>query len=180
MVADALAGDMLLATALIEPGNEDLASPPLCDVACIGQIIHSEQVQNGDYNILVRGQQRVRLLEEVPAERGYRRFRAQLIPKPTELTLRQAHRELAMLQSCVLSLQACVENHDQELAEVLRSTADPIELVDILSAVLISDTILQQRVLASGDFKQSLHTLNHCLVNAMIQYGDPEKKITLN
>src|SRR5262245_18602117 len=104
MVADALEGDKTIAVVMLKPGPdgvEDVASAtaPIFDVACAGHIIHGDELENGRYNILLQGHACVRLLEELPLERPYRRFRAEAIERPTEAELGRASRELARLQS---------------------------------------------------------------------------------
>ena len=81
MTADALAGDGLIALALLEPGWEaDVAGrPPLLPVACLGKIIAHHQLSDGRYNLLLLGVRRVRLLEEVEPPTTFRRARVELL-----------------------------------------------------------------------------------------------------
>src|SRR5690606_40481887 len=85
-----------------DPMDERAAVYP---VACAGRIVHEERLSNGRYNILVHGLERVRLEEEFPLQRGYRRFRTQRL---LTTDVDQAGPELARLHSCVLSLRDSV------------------------------------------------------------------------
>jgi Lon protease-like protein len=170
MVADALASHRSIVVAMVKPGAEWLSQPPLCDVACVGRIIHAEKLENGRYNILVQGLERVRLVDELPSSRSYRCFRAEVVPRPTPDAVLEAHTELARLQSCVCSLGAAAAETDKELVEVLRSTADPLELTDILAAVLISEPARQQVVLSAPDLRVRLRQLIDSMAEVMLRY----------
>lgn len=180
LVADALASDETIALVKFQDPTIENPNGPLCEIGCLGQIIHAEKLPDNHYNILLQGMQRIRLLEELPSERVYRRFRAQLIPHPSQAALQAAHHQLRDLYSCMLSLRACVEASDQQLAEVLRATSDPLELTDILCAVLISDTQTQQQLLAEANLTGRLDVLLHAMINAMVQQGAPPLEASAN
>ena len=172
MIVDAMASHCCVVIAMIEPGTEGLANPPVCEVACLGRVIHVEDLKNERYNVLVQGIERVRLLEEVTSHRKYRTFHAEQVPRPTTQALARARLELARLQSCVYTLSAAAAECDQELVEVLRSTADPIELTDILAAVLVREPTQQQDLLATVDFRVRLAQVVDTLAEVILRYGD--------
>jgi Lon protease-like protein len=74
MTADALAGDRLIAMALLRPGWEaDYdGRPALHPVACLGQIVADQRLDDGRYNLLLRGVARVRIRHELASEKLYR------------------------------------------------------------------------------------------------------------
>ncbi len=74
MVADALASDRLIGMVLLRPGWEHdyEGRPPVYAVGCSGVITHVERLADGRYNIVLRGLDRFRILEE-EAGRSYRR-----------------------------------------------------------------------------------------------------------
>lgn len=183
MVADALASDKAMAIVMVkDDGPRDMHTPPAVhDVATAGRIIHAETLPDGRFNILLHGLQRVRLLEELNEERPYRTFRASLIPQPGEAQLERASRELGRLQSCVLSLTNALETKDEQLVEVLRATPDPVQLADILSAAVVSDSALQQRLLAQDDFGYRVNKLIDVLADFMVRVGpSPRSALELN
>jgi Lon protease-like protein len=73
MVADALAGDRLVGMALLRPGFEAdyEGRPDVYPIGCAGLITFSEQHPDGRYNIVLRGLEKFRILEE-EAGRSYR------------------------------------------------------------------------------------------------------------
>lgn len=173
MVRDALAGDQLIALAMVKPGLENEDVPPLCDVACAGSIIHSEKLTGGRFNILLQGTYRVRLLDELPHERLYRRFAAEVIPAPTAQDEKAARQELVELESCVVSLVQSVAERDAELVEVVRSTTDPIKLADILAATVVRDAAVQQDLLATRNLKTRLSKLIDAMADVLVEVGEP-------
>lgn len=175
MVSDALASDRRLAVALAKGPTDPPAMPAVHDIAGCGEIIHAEKLADGRYNILLQGQHRVRLLEELPRDKLYRRFRAEVIARPGEDALSEAWSELAKFQSCVLSLQTVIAERDATLLEVLRATADPIELSDILSASLIPNLDVQQRLLEALVLRERIAMLVEALAEVMLQFAVPDQ-----
>ena len=66
MVADVLKHDRLIGMVLLRPGwQQDYEGrPPVYPVGCSGVITHVEQLGDGRYNIVLRGVERFRILEE--------------------------------------------------------------------------------------------------------------------
>ncbi|HEV8395427.1 MAG TPA: LON peptidase substrate-binding domain-containing protein, partial [Vicinamibacterales bacterium] len=66
MVADALASDRMIGMVLLRPGWERdyEGRPPVYPIGCSGVMTHAERLPDGRYNIVLRGVERFRLLEE--------------------------------------------------------------------------------------------------------------------
>ena len=66
MVADAVKSDRLIGMALLRPGWEHdyEGRPPVYPVGCSGVITHVDRLQDGRYNIVLRGVERFRIREE--------------------------------------------------------------------------------------------------------------------
>src|SRR6266702_3000213 len=81
MMADALDDDRLLAMVLLRPGFEEEYDrrPPIHTIACLGRIFNEERLQDGRYNLLLHGLRRVRIEDELPADRLYRQARVLLL-----------------------------------------------------------------------------------------------------
>jgi Lon protease-like protein len=70
MVAAALAGDRIIGMVLLQPGYEDEyeGAPPVYDVGCSGLITHAERLDDGRYNLILRGLEKFSIQsEEAPA-----------------------------------------------------------------------------------------------------------------
>ena len=74
MVADAAASDRMIGMVLLRPGWERdyEGRPPIYPIGCSGVMTHVERLPDGRYNIVLRGLERFRILEE-NHERSYRR-----------------------------------------------------------------------------------------------------------
>lgn len=81
MTADALEGDRRIALVLPRPGWEKnyAGAPAIHDVACLGTIIADQKLEDGRYNLLVRGVARIRIEKELATDRLYRVARADVI-----------------------------------------------------------------------------------------------------
>jgi len=82
MVADAVASDRLIGMVLLRPGwDKDYEGrPPIYGVGCSGVMTHVERLPDGRYNIVLRGLERFRIVEEDP-ERSYRRALVEPLPE---------------------------------------------------------------------------------------------------
>jgi len=74
MVSDAIAGDRMIGMVLLRPGWEHdyEGRPPVYSVGSSGVITHFERLTDGRYNIILRGLERFRIVEE-DRSRTYRR-----------------------------------------------------------------------------------------------------------
>ena len=66
MVADALEGDRLIGMVLLRPGWEGNyeGRPPVYPIGCAGVITHHDRMHDGRYNIVLRGLEKFRVVEE--------------------------------------------------------------------------------------------------------------------
>ena len=87
MVADALAGDRTIGMAMLYPGWESGGDDPrIYPVGGAGEIVESEELEDGRYNILLEGRFRYRVVEEARGESLSRRARRgdpSRFPSPT-------------------------------------------------------------------------------------------------
>jgi uncharacterized protein len=74
LLEDALAGDHLIAMALLAPGwQKDYdGSPPLHPVACLGRITTYHKLDDGTYNLLLLGLRRIRVVRELAGDKKFR------------------------------------------------------------------------------------------------------------
>src|SRR5215207_9928300 len=100
MTADALAGDRLIALALLKPGweSEYEGRPAFYPVACLGRVVADQQLEDGRYNLLVRGLSRMRVLGEESDDKPYRTARGELLidgPLPAVPQAKALRKELS-------------------------------------------------------------------------------------
>src|SRR5437667_9813996 len=82
MVADAVASDRMIGMVLLRPGWERdyEGRPPVYAVGCSGVITHVERQPDGRYNIVLRGVERFRIVDE-DRGRSYRRATIAAMPE---------------------------------------------------------------------------------------------------
>jgi len=80
MTADALAGERLIAMALLKPGwQQDYeGAPPIHPILGVGKIVEDAKLEDGRFNLVLFGLTRVRLLEEV-GQGPYRMARVEIL-----------------------------------------------------------------------------------------------------
>jgi Lon protease-like protein len=73
MTRDALDGDRIIGMVLLRPGWEHdyEGRPPVYPIGCAGLITHSERLDDGRFNIILRGMEKFRVVHET-ADRAYR------------------------------------------------------------------------------------------------------------
>ena len=78
LVEESLAGDRLIAMALLSPGWESDydGRPPLYPSACLGRIATYHRFEDGRYNLLLAGLQRIRLVRELEPAKPFREAEA--------------------------------------------------------------------------------------------------------
>jgi uncharacterized protein len=81
MTADALAGDRLIGMILLKPGWEAdyEGKPAVYPAGCLGRIVAEQRLEDGRYNILLRGLSRIRLRREFDHDKLYRAAEVELL-----------------------------------------------------------------------------------------------------
>jgi uncharacterized protein len=144
MLADALTGDRIIGMTLLQPGYEAdyQGRPAVYPVGCAGVITHSERLPDGRSNVVLRGIEKFRILDE-DTSREYRLAHIEPLPEtPSEndkVLLKQRRNRLEAL------LAAAIE----------RGGADPRfpaaipddDLVNALSQYLGLDPVERQALL---------------------------------
>jgi uncharacterized protein len=172
MMADALAGDRLLAMALLKPGWEEdyHKSPPIHPAVCVGRIFQEERLPDGRYNLLLHGLARARVVEEIAGEKPYRSARVELIeevsaqPAAEEGLRRQLGEQMARWfaqQSAALA----------QLRQLLVSTMPLGTLCDVFSFALPMPVELKQELLEEGTVEGRVRRLL-----AHLEQAPPPKK----
>src|SRR6185436_11269495 len=66
MVDEALKGDRIIGMVLLRPGwqSDYEGRPPVYPIGCSGVITHAERLPDGRYNIVLRGVERFRIVQE--------------------------------------------------------------------------------------------------------------------
>ena len=161
MTADALAGDRRIALVLPRPGWEaDYAGKPaIHPVACLGHVVADQRLQDGRYNLLLRGLSRLRLVEELPEPMPYRVARAELLADvPCAGLTEEARWRRRLVEQAPGWLEGQGELREQ-FARLLKSELALGALCDILAFALPLDVEFKQALLEELSVARRLERL---------------------
>ena len=148
MVGDALEGEKRFAVVLLRGGweHEYFGTPPVYDVATLGVIEQSVKLDDGRYNLLLGGETRVKILEEVSSE-PYRIARVRVLAQPApEVHAAYAQREwLVELSKQYLEYLP----GQMEVPELATASLEPLTNALIMSLQLEMEE--KQRLLETED-----------------------------
>ena len=151
MVIDALERDRRLAVVKLQPGYEAgyAGKPAVHPVAGLGEIVSCERLATGRYNILLRGECRVRLEDELPSDTLYRVVRARRLAdaEPAGDATPALTRMRAACRSLLGALQRPADLLDPALAEGHAAGV----IADRVAAAVLPDADLRQSLLETLD-----------------------------
>src|SRR5581483_1172638 len=165
MVADAIASDRLIGMVLLRPGwrSDYEGRPPVYPIGCSGVMTHVERLADGRYNIVLRGVERFRVLEEDHAK-SYRRAIVQPLPeRPPAAADRDA------LRTCRAKLESLLTPADRASADVKMPAAMADEdLVNALAQYLDFEPLEKQALLEHDGLRSRAQTLVELLEMKML------------
>jgi Lon protease-like protein len=174
LVADVLDGDRRLGMVLLRPGWEaDYdGRPPIFAIGCAGLIVHAVGLDDGRYNIVVRGLERFRVLDE-HHERPYRRATIEAFAEPELDDLeRQAVGELRAKLLDSLNLTSDRSGASSAQVERLRGVPDA-DFVHTLAQYLDLEPIEKQAILERDTVRQRAEALMELLEIKRLQAATP-------
>jgi Lon protease-like protein len=151
MVEDALAGDKLIAMAVLKPGwEQDYESrPPVSPYACLGKIVAHHRLDDGRYNLLLLGVQRVRIEHELDPLRSFRQAQVELLDDEYEFTSIADNLDLQQKLVEAFRNNLPCECETPEQLEKLMTGELPLGLLtDLAAYALPLDTAVKQELLA--------------------------------
>jgi Lon protease-like protein len=164
MVADALASDRLIGMVLLRPGWERdyEGRPPVYPIGCSGVITHVERLQDGRYNIVLRGLERFRIVEEDSAKPYRRAAIESLAERPLEVDERQAVRNTrSRLEALLTATLRRAPREGAEAAPDLRTAAAMCDedLVNALAQYLDLEPLERQALLEHDSLRTRAESL---------------------
>ncbi|HYS16826.1 MAG TPA: LON peptidase substrate-binding domain-containing protein [Candidatus Binatia bacterium] len=163
MVTDALARDRRLAVVKLKPGFEAsyAGKPAVHAVAGAGEIVSWERLATGRYNILVKGEWRVRIESERPSDTLYRIVTAQPLDEVAPTT--DAAAALARIRDACGRLLQALDRPPDLLDTALASGQLPGVIADRIAAAVVPDAGLRQELLETLDVSRRLERLGLAL-----------------
>jgi uncharacterized protein len=165
MTEDALAGDRFIALVLPLPGWEkDYAhAPALHSVACVGRVVADQRLDDGRFNILLRGHARIRIRKEMTTKKLYRVASTELLE---DVPIADEEVEACWRQMLIERSPAWFPKHGEvveQFAKLLQSDLPLGVLCDIMTFALPLDAEFKQSLLEELDVETRLRTLHDFL-----------------
>jgi Lon protease-like protein len=151
MIMDALARDRRLCVVKLRPGFEETyaGKPPVHAVGGVGEMVSWERLSNGRYNILVRGDARVRIDRELPTDTLYRMVSATILPETAPRG--DVATGLRRIRTSCTALLAALER-PADLLDTALAEGQPTGVVaDRIAAAVIPEAGLRQELLETLD-----------------------------
>jgi Lon protease-like protein len=169
MITDALARDRKIAVVRLKPGFEAsyAGKPPVFLVAGAGEIVSWERLATGRYNILVKGEWRVRIESELPTDTLYRIVTAQPLDdvEPTG----DVSPALARIRDLCGRLLQALDRPSDLLDAALAADQKPGVIADRIAAAVVPDPDLRQELLETREVARRLERLGGALQDLVKQ-----------
>jgi Lon protease-like protein len=177
MTADALAGDRLITMALLRPGWEAdyKGRPAVYPVACIGRIVAHQRLDDGRYNLQLRGVSRVRLIQEIETDKLYRSARVEVL-SDIPVGHPEIDQELRRrLRRIVPKWHPAKEPETGFFKKLLASNLPFGMIGDLLASMLPVTVEVKQRLLETLDVEQRIGYLLEYLEGELVPSLDPDE-----
>ena len=169
MITDALARDRKIAVVRLKPGfaARYAGKPPVFLVAGAGEIVSWERLATGRYNILVKGEWRVRIESELPTDTLYRIVTAQPLDdvEPTD----DVSPALARIRDLCGRLLQALDRPSDLLDAALAADQKPAVIADRIAAAVVPDPDLRQELLETREVARRLERLGGALQDLVKQ-----------
>jgi Lon protease-like protein len=179
MLEDALAGDQLIAMSLLEPGweAEYESRPPLAEYACLGKIIAHHRLDDGRYNVLLMGVQRVRIVKELQALRSFRQARVELIEDCYDFENSTQRRKVQeRLLTAFRKHLPCACQLPEQLESLLSSELPLGVLTDLAAYALPLEGDVKQQLLAECHVRRRAEILLNELEELAAAHATPPSR----
>ena len=168
MTADAIASDRFIALVLPSPGWEKdyAAAPEIHQIACLGRIVADQKLDDGRYNILLRGVARIRIVKEIASKKLYRVARTEVledIPLADDICSAQWRQTLIDKSPDWFPNQGDIV---EQFRKLLYSDLSLGTLCDIITFALPLDAEFKQMLLEELDVAVRLQLLHDFLEGA--------------
>ena len=170
MITDCLSRDRRLAVVGLKPGYEPLydGKPAVKEIAGAGSIVQCERLATGRFNVLLRGECRIRIERELPTDTLYRVVVAARLPEVGGDRPRLASLARAVRERCVQIFEA-LGRPTTEMRESLEAVRSPAELGDQVASAMLPDASVRQALLEELDVERRLDRLTTALDDLLKQ-----------
>jgi uncharacterized protein len=151
LVIDALERHRRLAIVRLRPGYEATyaGKPPVHAMAGLGEIVSCERLANGRYNILLRGEGRLRIEQELPTDTLYRVVTGRRLDDREPAA--DAAADLTRIRAACRRLLGALARPADLLDTALAEGQAPGVVADRVAAAVLPDADLRQHLLETLD-----------------------------
>lgn len=185
MLAGALEGEKLIAMALLKPGYEEgyYGNPEVYPMGCLGEISSCEKLEDGNYNIVLKGLERVgfgELVQDYP-------YRVATLTSLEESDLNADLKEEK--ESLLQRLKYLAEHSSEDLdfSPLLHKDQSGVSLVNLVAKTLPVSAEEQYELLAMDQIRNRAERVlwyldDHIDTIALMEQMDPQAwdNLTLN
>jgi hypothetical protein len=171
MVTDCLARDLRMAVVALKPGYESTydGKPAVHQIAGVGRIVQCERLASGRFNILLKGEARIRIDRELPADTLYRMVAG------TKLGETGAEGDLvgtlaARVTGRCLGILRAVKRPTAEMEKSLAGVA-PGAVCDRIASAVIAQADVRQALLEELNVERRLSRLAEALDDLYTHLG---------
>ena len=163
MVTDALARDRRIAVVRLRPGYEARyeGKPEVFSVCGAGEIVNCERLASGRFNILLRGQWRVRIDAEIPSDTLYRVVRARRLEEAPGAA--DVGAVVTRIRASCKQLLEALDRPLDVLEGALGSDQAAGAIADRVAAAFLPDPSLRQSLLETLDVGERLRRVARAL-----------------
>ncbi len=180
MMQAALAGDKQLAMCLLAPGWETNYEdrPAVHPVACLGRIASSQRLPDGTYNLLLAGQERIKIVSELENGRSFREAQVEALPDVSHVSqLRQEELRQRLATAFEQAVaESVIGDQPLELSKLFEAELPLASLTDILAYSLHFDLSTKQQLLAEPCIEARAQTLLKHLQARQAEPAIPQRK----
>ena len=174
MIADCLEREhMAMAVSMLKPGYEENygGNPEMHDICGLGHIEKHEKMDDGRYNILLRGISRVRVEAELDSDVPYRKAQVSVLPGNLDQD-QVSTSALTTLLSTASLVATEVRRKHPEFELQLGNDMPSGMLTDIVADRLVASEAARQRLIETVHVPQRVEILTQTLAEILVRFED--------
>lgn len=178
MTRDALqTGSPIAMTApLPNPAQAETGYHPVLPIAGVGSIIHHEELPDGRFHILLVGQGRIFIREELEVATPYRQVRAEWLQDEQESEPDLVHK-MSTVRQVVFGLHRSQPKLAAALAKFMQQEMPPSHVADSLANALFADPEDRQQLLEDTQISSRLDRVLQQLLTLFEASGDATESV---
>jgi uncharacterized protein len=152
LTRDVLDSHKLMGVALLVEHEVAGASPPrFAPILGVGEVVMAQELPDGRFNLVLRGRARVRVDHELITDEPYRLVKATEVPDDPPRRPEELGDAEASLRSLITGLADALPEGGELLKQVIAAQSTAAELVNVVAAALVADSVMRQRLLETTE-----------------------------